>query len=177
MSTRPLLPFAFALALSVHLVAQDEPPDELPPDAQRIILDLNFVVEDITRRTETEQEVRLELSSDVLFDFDSAAIKAAARPSLETAARLIRDEALGDVRVEGHTDSKGENDYNQTLSEQRAASVRDWLAADGGLDDRTFVTTGFGETQPVTPNEIDGVDDPLGRQRNRRVEIIITKIG
>ena len=182
---------AVVLALPVSVGAQDDPPDALPSDARRTILDLshstldlhlsvldlNLVVEDLNRRTETEEEVRLELSADVLFDFDSAAIKAAAVPSLGTAAEMIREEAVGHIRIDGHTDSKGADDYNQTLSEQRAESVRDWLATEGGLGDRTFVTAGFGERQPVEPNEVAGGDNPVGRQRNRRVEIVITKIG
>ena len=149
---------AVVLAVPVTLGAQDDPPDALPSDARRTILDLshatldlslsvldlNLVVEDLNRRTETEEEVRLELSADVLFNFDSAAIKADAAASLGTAAEMIREEAVGDIRIDGHTDAKGADDYNQTLSEQRAESVRDWLATDGGLGDRTFVTAGFG---------------------------------
>ena len=166
------------LMLPLGALAQQDPPDELPPDTRRIVLDLRFTVEDLNRVMETEAEVRIELAADVLFDFDSAAIKPAAMASLERAAGIIRDEAQGEVRVEGHTDSKGANDYNQTLSEQRADAIRDWLVSDGGLAEVTFVTAGFGETHPAVPNEKnDGSDDSLGRQRNRRVEIIITKVG
>ncbi|MFL0767855.1 MAG: OmpA family protein, partial [Prochlorococcus sp.] len=86
----------------------------------------------------------------------------------------IRESSRGDVRIEGHTDSKGSNEYNQTLSEKRAISVRDWLVSDGGLNNVQFVTKGFGELKPVVSNTTEeGVDDPIGRQRNRRVEIII----
>ena len=168
---------AFAMCVTA-LGAQDDLPDELPHNAVRTVLDLVRTVEDLIRVAETPEEIRIELAADVLFDFDSAAIKPAALPSLERAAGIIREEAQGDVRVEGHTDAKGADDYKQSLSEDRAEAVRDWLASDGGLNETVFVTAGFGETTPVVPNEKnDGSDHPIARQRDRRVEIIITKVG
>jgi len=62
------------------------------------------------------------------------------------------------------------------LSDRRAAAVKTWLATTGGLAKTTFSTKGFGAKQPVAPNtKPDGSDDPDGRQKNRRVEIIIAK--
>lgn len=163
------------------LGAQDMPPDSVPAGAERntvalsfVTQDLTFVVEDVYRVRETAREVLIELSADVLFDFDKADIKASAVTSLKRAATQIRESARGDVRVEGHTDSKGSNEYNQTLSEQRADAVRNWFVSESGIADLQFVARGFGETRPVVPNEKGGgEDDPLGRQRNRRVEIIV----
>lgn len=164
--------------------AQDAPPESVPPDAEREIVDLEavvheltFVTEDTYRVTETEQTVLIELAADVLFDFDKADIKSSAIAPLQRCAASILESARGDVRIEGHTDSKGPSDYNQTLSEQRAEAIRAWLTSEGNLTDIQFVTRGFGETQPAVPNENEhGGDDPLGRQRNRRVEIIITTV-
>jgi len=171
--------------------AQDIPPESVPPDAERTLVDLEavvydleavvyelaFVTEDTYRVTESEQTVLIELAADVLFDFDKADIKSSAISSLQQCATSILESARGDVRIEGHTDSKGPSDYNQTLSEQRAEAIRAWLTAEGNLTDIQFVTRGFGETQPAVPNENEhGDDDPLGRQRNRRVEIIITTV-
>ena len=80
------------------------------------------------------------------------------------------------MRIEGYTDSKGSEAYNKGLSEDRAQSVADWLAEVEGLDGGTFDVVGFGEAKPVAPNEKpDGSDDPEGRQKNRRVEIVIGK--
>ena len=128
----------------------------------------------LVKVTQQESEILIELSADVLFDFDKSTLKQSAVASLKKVATRIKEDAIGDVRVEGHTDSKGSNEYNQTLSEKRAISVRDWLVSDGGLNNVQFVTKGFGELKPVVSNTTEkGDDDPIGRQRNRRVEIII----
>ena len=66
--------------------------------------------------------------------------------------------------------------YNQRLSERRAASVKNWLIAKDGLTSIHFETEGFGARNPVAPNtKPDGSDNPDGRQKNRRVEIIVEK--
>ena len=96
-----LASIAVLLMLPLGALAQQDPPDELPPDTRRIVLDLRFTVEDLNRVMETEAEVRIEFAADVLFDFDSAAIKPAAMASLERVGGIIRDEAQGEVRVEG----------------------------------------------------------------------------
>lgn len=114
--------------------------------------------------------------ADVLFDFDKADIRPEAQGALKQAARMIAEKAKGVVRIEGHTDSKGSDVYNQELSKQRAEAVRNWLVQKEGLNQVEFVTEGFGSTRPVVPNtKPDGSDDPDGRQKNRRVEIIMAK--
>jgi len=151
----------YSLLFKAHDLVFDIQAIEYPID------DLNIVVE-------KEKEILIELAADVLFDFDKANLKPSAVSSLQTVAKRIRESSRGDVRVEGHTDSKGSNEYNQTLSEKRAVSVRDWFVSDGGLSSVQFVTKGFGELKPVVSNTTEkGGDDPIGRQRNRRVEIII----
>lgn len=133
-----------------------------------------YPIDDLNIVVEKEKEILIELAADVLFDFDKANLKPSAIKSLQSVANRIRESSRGDVRIEGHTDSKGSNEYNQTLSEKRAISVRDWLVSDGGLNNVQFVTKGFGELKPVVSNTTEkGDDDPIGRQRNRRVEIII----
>lgn len=135
---------------------------------------IDAVLKDLDAKV-TPQEVRIELSADVLFDFDSADLKDEAVGSLKKVAQVIAG-TPGTVTVEGHTDSKGEDAYNQALSERRAASVKDWLVRDGGIDAARIATRGLGETRPKAPNERpDGADDPAGRQQNRRVEITIKK--
>ncbi len=125
---------------------------------------------------EIGNEVRIDLAADVLFDFDKADILPKAEETLTKAATIVKERAKGTVRVEGHTDSKGGDAYNMRLSERRANSVRDWLRTKGGLASFNFQTKGFGARQPVAPNQKpDGSDDPEGRQKNRRVEIVITK--
>jgi outer membrane protein OmpA-like peptidoglycan-associated protein len=146
------------------------------------VLDLIFKVEDLAgkveslRVRETATETRIELPADILFDFDKADIRPAAGPALKQAADLIRKGARGTVTIEGHTDAKGSAGYNQKLSERRSASVQKWLVEREDLRSVRFQTKGFGAARPVAPNaKPDGTDDPEGRQKNRRVEIVYGK--
>jgi outer membrane protein OmpA-like peptidoglycan-associated protein len=125
---------------------------------------------------ETGAEIRIELAADVLFDFDKSDILPRAQSALKQAASLINEKAKGPVRIEGHTDAKGNDAYNQKLSERRAGAVKTWLVGKEGVRGVTFVTRGLGAKNPVAPNtNDDGSDNPGGRQKNRRVEIIISK--
>jgi outer membrane protein OmpA-like peptidoglycan-associated protein len=160
--------------------AAEEPEPAKDPRMQ--VLDLIFKVEEIggtvanLQVRETPTEIRIELAADVLFDFDKTDIRPDARTALKQAADIVRDKARGTVRVEGHTDGKGSDAYNQKLSERRASSVKDWLVKKEGLNDVRFATAGLGARKPVAPNtKPDGSDDPDGRQKNRRVEIVIGK--
>jgi outer membrane protein OmpA-like peptidoglycan-associated protein len=124
----------------------------------------------------TETEIRIDLSADVLFDFDKAEIKKVAEPSLQNVATVLKANPAAKASIEGHTDGRGEADYNQKLSEARAASVKQWLVTNAQVDAANVATRGFGEARPVAPNaKPDGSDDPEGRTRNRRVEIIVRK--
>ena len=121
-------------------------------------------------------EVRIDLASDVLFDFDSADIQPKARTSLARIAKFIGNNAKGQVRILGYTDGKGSAEYNQGLSERRAQSVKTWFVDKDGLTQVDFATQGFGMRDPVAPNtKPDGSDNPAGRAKNRRVEIVIHK--
>lgn len=160
--------------------AADEP--EAVSNPRMTVLDLIFKVENIggkvvdLKMKETDTEIRIELAADVLFDFDKANLRPQAQQALKQVATIIREKAKGTVRVEGHTDSKGSDPYNQKLSVGRANSVKNWLIQKEGLKDVRFSTAGFGAKNPVVPNtKPDGSDDPEGRQKNRRVEIIAKK--
>lgn len=113
------------------------------------------------------------LPAEVLFDFDRFELRPDAAVTLDRIAQAIVYFADAPVRVAGHTDSHGGADYNQGLSERRAQSVVDHLV-NAGVDLSRINAQGFGETQPVAPNENpDGSDNPEGRAQNRRVEIVI----
>lgn len=132
-------------------------------------------VEDMQIR-ETDTEIRIDLAADVLFDFDKAEILPKAAGVLHQAAEVVRQHDKQIVRIEGHTDAKGNDAYNQKLSERRADSVRRWLAEKEKLAGVHFETKGWGAQKPVAPNtKADGSDDPVGRQKNRRVEIVVHK--
>ncbi|HZP20278.1 MAG TPA: OmpA family protein [Bauldia sp.] len=138
--------------------------------------DLVATTEDLITVKEAPKEITIELSGDILFDFDKADIRPQAVPALAAAAELIRTGAKGTVRINGHTDAKGSAAHNQKLSLARATSVRDWLVAKGDVGKIKFALKGFGATKPVAPNtRPDGSDDPVGRQLNRRVEIIFAR--
>jgi outer membrane protein OmpA-like peptidoglycan-associated protein len=121
-----------------------------------------------------DREIRIALAADVLFDFDKHELKPAAYATLGKVAEVLKAHQGAAVRVEGHTDARGNDAYNQSLSERRAASVRDWLVKNAQLSKSRFSTRGYGKTRPVAENtKSDGSDDPKGRERNRRVEIVV----
>ena len=101
----------------------------------------------------------------VNFDFDKATIRPDARPVLDEAIRILSQEGTVALVAEGHTDSVGSTDYNQTLSERRADAVRRYLI-NGGITPERIRTEGFGESGPVASNDTDE-----GRAQNRRVEL------
>jgi outer membrane protein OmpA-like peptidoglycan-associated protein len=122
----------------------------------------------------TEKEIKIALSGDILFDFDKDTLRPDAFPTLEKVAEVLSQYPEAPVVIEGHTDSKGKEKYNQNLSERRAKSVKDWLVQNAGADGGRIKTKGWGEAKPAVPNaKPDGSDDPDGRQQNRRVEITI----
>ena len=119
------------------------------------------------------KEVKIYLPADVLFDFDKADLRPEAAPVLERVASVLRSDPTSSATIEGHTDGKGSDQYNQPLSERRAQSVRQWLIAHGVTS--SMDARGFGKTRPVAPNTLpNGADNPDGRQKNRRVEITFT---
>ena len=168
------------LGLAALALSQDAA--QAPDPSKNKILELVFRVDDLAGKVqdlqvkETGEEIRIELAADVLFDFDKADLRPAAQQTLHQAAGIIQEKAKGAVRIEGHTDSKGNDAYNQKLSERRAASVKTWFTVKEGLGKVQFTTQGFGAKNPVASNtKTDGSDDPEGRQKNRRVEIILKK--
>jgi outer membrane protein OmpA-like peptidoglycan-associated protein len=125
---------------------------------------------------ESAKEMRVTLPADILFDFNQAVIRSDAIPALTQAATLIKEKRRGVVAVEGYTDSVGNETYNQRLSQQRAQAVTDWFVRNGGLARSGFSVEAFGARRPVAPNtHPNGTDNPEGRQRNRRVELVIQK--
>lgn len=200
-SKRAAAPAAASLLLllaAVSTVAADEGPPATPPPGARFATDslgfrsdgvgfrtdgvafrtdaVAFPVEPLVRpAAQSRRELVFELGADVLFDFDRAELRPEADPVLRALLEQVKEKLRKPrFRVEGHTDAKGEEAYNQKLSERRAASVRDWLVRKGGVAPAAIATSGRGESQPVAPNtRPDGSDDPVGRQRNRRVVVTV----
>lgn len=192
-------PAALALVIALPAVAGAQDGDERDPDARtthqaairalpgkrlpivaqtRPIVGVSRGLEAVLEELDavvTAQEIRIDLAADVLFDFDQADVKPAAAGELGKVAQVIRAHPGAAIAIEGHTDARGADDYNQRLSERRAAAVETWLAENADVDAARVTTRGWGEARPVAPNERpDGSDDPEARQRNRRVEIVVT---
>jgi outer membrane protein OmpA-like peptidoglycan-associated protein len=105
--------------------------------------------------------------SDVLFAVDSSQLGASARGGLDQANSVFMEFPKTAIVAQGHTDSTGSEEHNQTLSERRAGAVRDYLVS-RGTDDSRIIALGFGESQPVAD---DSTAD--GRSLNRRVDLLI----
>jgi outer membrane protein OmpA-like peptidoglycan-associated protein len=139
------------------------------------VSDLEGLISDLHARV-TDREIIVDLPADVLFDFDKADIRSEAVTTLEKLARLIKQSGNGVIQVNGHTDSIGADAYNITLSERRAASVVRWLTTNAGIDAGRLQAKGYGESRPIAQNtNPNGSDNPEGRQKNRRVEVIIPR--
>ncbi|MDX1394383.1 MAG: OmpA family protein [Gemmatimonadota bacterium] len=103
----------------------------------------------------------------ILFATNSDRIRPESTPTLEEIASMLTDHPDLRISIEGHTDSDGEDAYNQDLSERRAASVKRYLTEKHGIDDGRLETAGLGESSPVADNAT-----PEGKQQNRRVELV-----
>lgn len=144
-------------------------------ELQRKELELEKTRQDL-RAQENAQSLRLNLSGDVLFDYEKAALKPAAEEALQKVAVVLSLFPDSMVRVEGYTDAKGGKSVNLPLSRDRATAVKDWLVKNGGVATTRISAEGFGEENPVAPNTLpDGKDDPIGRAKNRRVSIVVDK--
>ena len=129
----------------------------------RLLQQLNSVLE--TRETQRGLIVNM---SDVLFDTGRYTLKPGAREKLAKVSGILLAYPGLRVQVEGHTDSVGGDDYNQHLSENRAAAVRDFLVQQG-VASGAVSAAGFGKANPVASN-----DTAAGRQQNRRVELVVS---
>jgi outer membrane protein OmpA-like peptidoglycan-associated protein len=122
------------------------------------------------------RSLSINLSGDVLFDYDKATLKTDAEDSLKKVAVVLSQFPESEVTVEGYTDSKGSKTFNMQLSRERAQAVKDWLVKNGNVLAAHIFTKGLGEEFAIAPNTSgDGSDNPLGRALNRRVSIIVEK--
>ena len=129
-------------------------------------LDLEGALKELQAEV-TPQEIKIDLSADVLFDFDKSDLKPAAEAQLGNLLTVVNSRPNAAVAIEGHTDVRGEPPYNQALSQRRAESVRAWLTAHGVTASR-LTATGAGESRPIKLG-----DSEADHQANRRVEIRI----
>jgi len=141
-------------------------------------IDIRTSEETTTRWSSVSQDEAdvIHLPGDALFAFDRFDLRPAAEATLAQAAALIRQRAPRSLSVEGHTDAIGLAAYNLHLSKARAETVKRWLVNRNVMAASAVETRGWGKDRPVAPNERpDHSDDPVGRQKNRRVEIWLWK--
>jgi outer membrane protein OmpA-like peptidoglycan-associated protein len=106
-------------------------------------------------------------AKNVFFVTASSKLLAKSFPKLNDVVTILKENPSYKVQIDGHTDSQGKDDYNQTLSEQRAASVKAYLISKG-IDESRLASAGYGETKPVADNKT-----AVGRAKNRRVEMAL----
>ncbi|MBT3207236.1 MAG: OmpA family protein [Bacteroidetes bacterium] len=126
------------------------------------------LINDLILQKIPKKPIKLE---NIYFDFDSAELLAKAKSSIDTTLLVImNDNPEMNIKIEAHTDSKGNDAFNMDLSKRRAKSITDYLLKKG-INKNRLISEGFGETQPIAPNKNpDGSDKPEGRQLNRRIE-------
>jgi outer membrane protein OmpA-like peptidoglycan-associated protein len=144
-------------------------------ELQRKALDLEKAKQELQYQ-ETGQTLSMNLSGDVLFDYDKSTLKPEAEEALKKVAVVLSQFPESKVTVEGFTDSKGSKSFNLELSQDRATAVKTWLVKNGGVSAANISSMGRGEDNPVAPiTHADGSDDVAGRAKNRRVSIIVEK--
>ncbi|MDC9726096.1 MAG: OmpA family protein [Gammaproteobacteria bacterium] len=114
-----------------------------------------------------DESLKIDISSEISFDFGSASLKPAFMPTLQKVADILIRYPRTVIHVVGHTDSVGSEEYNMTLSRHRSQSVVNYFVLQG-ISQSRLVTVGRGETEPRATNETEA-----GRQLNRRVEIYV----
>ncbi len=116
-----------------------------------------------------DNQLKLNIPSDISFDTGRADIKANLRPILDQFAQGLTGQPNTEIRIVGHTDSTGSDAINNPLSVNRAASARDYLVS-RGVDSRRIQIDGRGSREPIADNNTDA-----GRAKNRRIEIFLAE--
>ncbi len=115
-----------------------------------------------------EEGIVVEFNSGILFGFDKSNVSADAKSDLDQLVKVLNEYKDTDIEIQGHTDSKGSEAYNQNLSRERATAVSNYLA-NKGIQSNRLTVKGFGE---LFPKYLNTTED--GRENNRRVEFAIT---
>ncbi len=118
--------------------------------------------------TSDNKQITIQIPDTVLFDFDKSELKPSAQEVLDKIGEVFKKYEGAKVQINGHTDNVGEEKYNTALSERRANEVKRYLEKNNGKGSLHISTKGYGESQPITPNNTE--ED---RKKNRRVEIVI----
>lgn len=115
-------------------------------------------------------EIILNMPGNVTFATNSADVKSNFYGVLNSVSLVLKEYEKTVIEVAGHTDSRGSETYNHSLSVRRAASVGEYLRTQG-IEDLRLITVGYGESRPIADNDTD-----VGREQNRRVELTLAPI-
>lgn len=159
--TRLLPAVGLSLLLSTAIgCSKPPPPRPVPPQEAQAELPPWFPEKPWNERAGEE---RVFFEGKVVFDTGRSKIKAGGEEVLEKLLTWLKDNPdISRIRLEGHTDNRASDEFNQGLSERRATAVANWLV-DHGLDHNRILAVAFGESRPMAPN-----DSATGRQENRR---------
>lgn len=157
-------PDYFTTRLNFSTMGETIPSENLTEE----VTNKGFQADLVMDRIELEKRIVLE---NIYYGFDSASIRTDAAIELDKLVRFLRDNPQIKIELGSHTDSKGNDNYNLSLSRRRAESAVNYIISQGIVKDR-IRAKGYGETQPIASNtNADGSDNPEGRQKNRRTEI------
>ncbi len=149
---------AFSDASALVVVGKPPPPPPPPPAPPPK-----------PKRVEVTQD-KIVITEKIQFDFNKSTIKPESNGLLDEIVSVVKENPqLKKISIEGHTDSDGSDQYNLKLSEGRAQAVMKYLV-DHGVDAARLTARGFGESKPIASN-----DTPEGKEKNRRVEFLITE--
>ncbi len=138
------------------------------PDAGKVEMESNATMRNL------QQGRRLVLRN-IFFDYNQATLRSRSKHELNKLYRFMKDHPTVSIEVSGHTDSRGNDDYNMRLSLDRAKAVVNYLVRNG-ISSTRLTAKGYGETRPIARNEnADLTDNAVGRQLNRRIEISLPK--
>lgn len=159
-------------------------------ELKKQLIELNAKLDNILSKLETEEEInKIEIPEsttlgrlksgntlilrNIFFDYNQSTLRTRSRHELRKLFEFMQSNPSVSIQVSGHTDSKGDDDYNMRLSRDRAQAVVDYLVRNG-ISSKRLSAVGYGETRPIARNEnADGSDNAVGRQLNRRIEISI----
>ena len=141
-------------------------------DADQNVITLINEIDEVIKIAENENFI----ISKVLYEYRSSKINEAAAKELDKLVIILKKNKDIGVELSSHTDSKGSDSYNMQLSQKRADAAVEYVVSKG-IAEKKIIAKGFGETQPVAPNELpNGKDNPEGRAKNRRTEFKVIKI-
>jgi outer membrane protein OmpA-like peptidoglycan-associated protein len=155
--------------------------DEVNAKLETIIVTLSELQSELGERGSLDEQTADALRSgkklilqNILFDYNKARLRGSSEKELDKLARFMRENADIKITVAGHTDAKGDSEYNLRLSRSRAQAVVNYVVS-RGVDRSRLDYVGYGDKHPVARNVLEsGEDNPMGRQLNRRIEISVT---